>query len=251
MGIFRFPFIRKRWTKGICKDLILDINDWTDEVVQNAPACNIVFVPNWFQPMLSDFPADKYHFAGPSIYHDSVKKTPDWLTDTKQPLIYISLGTIDNKLLWFYKNCLQTFADQAVRFILSVGNEMLIENLGAIPPNCAVYSYAPQKKILAYSDLFVTHGGMNSINEAMINGVPMLVLPVSNDQPINAERVNELGIGKTLNIKNLNEKALWESISEILCNKTILARAREIQERLNNNNGGETAAKTIISFISH
>jgi len=248
MGIFRSSFIRKRWTKEICKGLIPNVDDWTDEVVYNAPDCNIVFVPEWFQPMLSDFPSDKFHFVGPSIYNDL--KAPDWLTETKQPVIYVSLGTIDNKQLRFYKNCLQVFADKDARFVLSVGNKIPIEKLGTIPSNCTIFSYAPQKKILEHADLFITHGGMNSVNEAMINGVPMLVFPVSNDQPINAERVEELGIGKTLDIKNLDGEILWESISEILSNKIILTRAKEAEDKLYNNNGAEKAVKAIISFIS-
>ena len=248
MGIFRFGFIRKRWTKEVCKTLIPSINDWTDEVVNNAPDCNIVFVPDWFQPHLSDFPADKYHFAGPSIYDDSETDVPDWLPGGEQPVIYVSLGTIDNSQLRFYKKCLQAFADKNARFIVSVGSRTPIERLGEIPPNCAVYSHAPQKKILAYADLFVTHGGMNSVNEAMAGGVPMLLLPISNDQPINAKRVEELGMGKILEMRTLNEDILWDSISTTLHDKKIQASVSLAKEKLRKNDGGETAAKILASF---
>jgi MGT family glycosyltransferase len=250
MGIFRYAFIRKRWTKEICRALIPDIQDWTDEVVHNAPDCNIVFVPDWFQPDRSDFHADKYHFIGPSIYDDSDTSFLNKLVSLEHPVVYISLGTIENKQLQFYKKCIQIFADKDARFILSVGEKIPIERLGKIPQNCTVIPYAPQKKILEFASLFVTHGGMNSVNEAMVNGVPMLALPVSNDQPINAKRINELGIGKTLNIKKLNETLLWESVSEMLRDKSISIRAKEVKKNLSNA-GGETAAIAITSFISH
>ena len=247
MGIFRFSFIRKRWTKEICRTLVPSIIDWTEEVVNNSPDCNIVFVPDWFQPHLSEFPADKYHFVGPSIYDDSDMDVPDWLESKQQPVIYVSLGTIDNSQIRFYKKCFQVFADKDARFIVSVGNRIPIKKLGEIPPNCTVYPYAPQKKILAYSDLFITHGGMNSINEAMVNGVPMLLLPLSNDQPINARRVEELGMGKRLEMQKLNEVILWDSISDMLHNQKIKASVSLVQEKLSKSSGGETAARILTS----
>jgi len=255
MGIFRFSFIRKHWTKEVCKALIPSIDDWTDEVVNNVPDCNIVFVPDWFQPDLADFSADQFHFVGPSIYDDSDLSVPDWLLDREQtvdrpmdqPVVYVSLGTIDNSQLRFYQQCLAMFADKNARFILSIGKQIPIERLREIPPNYTVYPYAPQKKLLAYSDLFITHGGMNSINEAMFNGVPLLLLPLSNDQPINAKRVEELGMGKTLKIQKLNARRLWDCIAELLHDQNLRAAVSLAQKKLNKNSGGEEAAKILIS----
>ena len=70
------------------------------------------------------------------------------------------------------------------------------ETLGNIPSNIWTYSYVPQLEVLQHTDLFITHGGMNSVNEAMYYGVPMLVMPVINDQPLNAAQVEKLKLGK-------------------------------------------------------
>jgi MGT family glycosyltransferase len=56
----------------------------------------------------------------------------------------------------------------------------------------------PQLQVLDRAALFVTHGGMNSVNEAMLAGVPMLVVPLGADQPLVARRVVELGAGLAL-----------------------------------------------------
>jgi MGT family glycosyltransferase len=56
----------------------------------------------------------------------------------------------------------------------------------------------PQLEVLSRASLFVTHGGMNSVNEALSAGVPMLVVPQGADQPLVAERVTTLGAGLSL-----------------------------------------------------
>jgi len=250
MGIFRLRFVRRRWTDEICKEIAPSIKDWTEEVVNNAPEHNIVFVPEWFQPYIADFPFDRYHFVGPSVYDDGETEIPECIKNNEQPVIYVSLGTIDNSQLRFYRKCLKAFAGKNARFIISVGKRIDIVKLGKVPDNCSVYSYAPQKRILEYSDLFVTHGGMNSINEAMVNGVPMMVIPLSNDQPINAKRVEELGLGKRFKVNKLNVDQLWESITEILSDLQIKSSVRSAKERLNEKCGGEAAAKLLTSLLA-
>ncbi len=47
-----------------------------------------------------------------------------------------------------------------------------------VPSNFKLYNYAPQLDILQDTDLFITHGGMNSSSEILYFGVPMLVIPV-------------------------------------------------------------------------
>ncbi len=74
----------------------------------------------------------------------------------------------------------------------------------------------PQLELLQYADVFVTHGGMNSSSEALYYGVPLVVIPVTGDQPLVAKRVNEVGAGIRLNRKELTSEMLRESVKKVM-----------------------------------
>ena len=95
-----------------------------------------------------------------------------------------------------------------------------IEKLGEIPDNFLVYQYCQQPQILAMTDVFITHGGINSINEALlINSVPMIVIPQFADQFINAKLVESNEAGIALNKNNITPEILINSVNNILNNK--------------------------------
>jgi MGT family glycosyltransferase len=74
--------------------------------------------------------------------------------------------------------------------------------LGPLPPGVIARRSVPQPEVLARAALFVTHGGMNSVNEAAYAGVPMLVVPQGADQPLVARRVVELGAGLSIRTRD-------------------------------------------------
>ena len=79
------------------------------------------------------------------------------------------------------QKCIKAFGNKELSVILNTGRGT--GDTGNIPSNIWTYSYVPQLEVLQHTDLFITHGGMNSVNEAMYYGVPMLVMPVINDAP--------------------------------------------------------------------
>ncbi|MCQ8192334.1 glycosyltransferase [Streptomyces rugosispiralis] len=65
-----------------------------------------------------------------------------------------------------------------------------------VPPHVHITDRVPQPLLLESVDLFLTHGGFNSVRESMRTATPMAVLPQFGDQPGNAQRVEELGLGR-------------------------------------------------------
>jgi N-glycosyltransferase len=90
--------------------------------------------------------------------------------------------------------------------------------------------WVPQTLLLQCAQLFVTHGGYNSIREAMRAGVPTVVTPLFGDQPYNAARVSELGLG--LQVTSQQAADVATACREVLAAPAITARVRHAQREL-------------------
>ena len=93
---------------------------------------------------------------------------------------------------------MDAFQNENVTVVMSVGRRFDIAKLGKLPENLIVKNRISQVVVLKQASLFITHGGMNSVSEAMVHGVPMLVIPFVFDQPVNARQVEKPGVGKVL-----------------------------------------------------
>ncbi len=88
------------------------------------------------------------------------------------------------------------------------------------PDNVIVNSWFPQDDLLAHPNvkLFITHGGLLSITETIYHAVPIIGIPIFADQPLNMAKAESSGYAKTILMKDLNEKSLSTTISEMLTN---------------------------------
>ncbi len=247
-SIFRFRLLYQVLSRVICKNFKLRTNDIIDEIVFNPPELNYVYTLKEFQILNNEFPSANYKFIGPSIVHRSSNIHIDF-EEIRNPLIYISLGTLLNSSVSFYKKCFAAFARENVTVILSIGQTVSVKKLGQIPKNFRVHSFVPQLEVLQHTSLFITHGGMNSVNEAMYYGVPMLVVPVGNDQPTVANRVNELGLGKRLNRKKLSSESLKCAAFDVMNDVKIKKVVQEFQQAMSKAGGNRFAAHEIIDYI--
>ena len=117
-----------------------------------------------------------------------------------------------------------------------------------IPNNIHVYQSVPQIKVLKQADIFVTHGGMNSISESLVQGVPMVVIPFMSDQPVNARRIEELGLGKKLEHTLLNKDELKNVVLSILADNIIKMNVLKMQKLINEAPGNCGGAKMIVEY---
>ena len=179
----------------------------------------LILTSKYFHPEMKIFD-DTFYFIGPSIEERPIDNSFNFKKDEKKKLIYISLGTTFNNNIEFYKMCIETFKNmKEFQIIMSVGNMINIKDLGDISDNIFVYNFTPQLQILKETDVFITHGGINSINEAFfVNKIPLIVIPQQLDQFENAKKIEEVGAGIALDNKNINEEILKNSVFEILKN---------------------------------
>jgi MGT family glycosyltransferase len=130
---------------------------------------------------------------------------------------------------------------------MSVGEKTEIASLGNIPINFTVKNVVDQISILQTADVFITHCGMNSTNESLYFGVPMVLFPQHSEQGLVADRVAQLGAG--LKLKGKKPKYLAAAVSEVLTNRTYQENAQKLSETFQNAGGVVEAANVILTKI--
>lgn len=211
-------------------------------IIQNDNDTNtIVYTSKQFQPMVETF-SDKYLFVGPSVSNVEVESK-----ERKRKKIYISLGTVNNKNIKFYKNCIKAFETCDVDVVMSVGKDTVIEELGNIPDNFNVRNSVKQIIVLQNSDVFITHCGMNSVNESLYYGVPMVLYPQQEEQGMVAKRVSDLGAG--IFLKRNNPEYIKDAVLQVIDNNDYKKNANKLAKSFKNAGGAKKAVDFILKVI--
>jgi hypothetical protein len=221
--------------------------------LMNLADINIVYTSREFQPAGERF-ADHFKFVGPSISAaraDGADFPFDQLT--RRPVVYISLGTINNDNLDFYQQCFTAFADHPGQFILSTGKNTDLRALKPIPANFIVRGFVPQLEVLKRVDAFVTHGGLNSVSEGLYYGVPLIATPQQVEQALVAQQVAKQRAGLALGDKppfgRVSAPELRAAVGHVLGDITNFKReAERIGDTFRAAGGYQRAADEIIRF---
>ncbi|MGE7759930.1 macrolide family glycosyltransferase [Peribacillus sp. NPDC097895] len=221
----------------------------TYEVFCNPAPLTIVYTTREFQPFKEAFD-QTYKFVGPSISSRLKQDNFDLATIKGKSPIYISLGTVFNRDVDFYKLCFKAFGNSDHTVVMSIGKQTPLIDLGEIPQNFIVRNYVPQTEVLKYTKLFITHGGMNSTNEGLYYGVPLIVIPQSADQPMIAGQVANIGAGIKLHMQSLTANQLREAADHVLNDPTFHKTVASIRESFQKSGGYHQAVDEIIEFKS-
>jgi MGT family glycosyltransferase len=213
----------------------------------NPQPLNIIFTSQLFQ-LGGDHFDERYKFVGPSIGARPADTTFPFDQLSDAPLIYISMGTVFNELPEFYRACFTAFADAPYQVVMAVGKNTDRGQLGAPPANFIVSDFVPQLEILERAALFITHGGMNSANEGLLYGVPLLVVPQRGDQYMVAGRVAELSAGLPLFTPEATPERLRGMVAHLLAEPRFKQGAQRVSQSLKEAGGYRRAADEILQF---
>ena len=119
------------------------------------------------------------------------------------------------------------------------------EELGYVPGSPIVVKAAPQLSLLERASLCITHGGMNTTLESLSNGVPMVAIPITNDQPAVAARIAWTKTGEVIALDNCTVDSLATAIRQVLWQPEYRHNASKFKTEIANA-GGVTKAAEII-----
>jgi zeaxanthin glucosyltransferase len=206
------------------------------------------------EPAEFEFPRQNlpsyFHFTGP--YHDNTgRPVIDFPFDklNGKPLIYASMGTLQNRLQYIFKYIAEACAGLDAQLVISLGGSAEPESLGNLPGEPLVVKFAPQLELLEKASLVITHAGLNTTLESLRNGVPMVAIPVTNDQPGVAARIAWTGAGELLPLKGLDVPKLRSAVTKVLREDSYKLNVLKLQTAIYQAGGVNRAADIIEQVI--
>nr|WP_086940733.1 macrolide family glycosyltransferase [Thaumasiovibrio occultus] len=204
---------------------------------------NIVYTSRYFQPKHDTFNSG-YHFVGSSLGARSSNTAFPVEKLRNKKVVYFSLGTSFNAQPEILHSAINAFRGTDWTLVLSTG-DVNPEILGELPPNIIAERYVPQLEVLEYANVMVSHGGMNSVNEALWHNVPLVLCPMNADQPIVSKRVSDLGAGIILPVENLSSPSIRSFVETVYNTTSMKMAAEKIGSDLRNAGGASLAAEII------
>jgi zeaxanthin glucosyltransferase len=229
---------------------------WPDDRWDPRAAINpIARVPELvLAPARLDFPrppAPERRHGGPCVDLDRPEPASpiaDWAE--ARPLIYCSFGSQGH--LYPLPRLLDLIAGAArelpeLRLVVATGGVELPAPPGA--PNVRCVALAPQIALLRRASLMISHGGLNSLKEAVCCGVPVVVLPHVTDQPGNAARIELHGLGTAASWDGMTAARLADLIDRSLADAAQARRVRSLGAALRAELERPTAAAALAELL--
>ena len=194
------------------------------------------------------------HFVGPAM---STSRRGDEPADfpferlaPARPLVYIAFGTFwDGLCEHLYPSIIEAARSLGAQVVLAATPKQAL----ALPgdDSVIVVPYAPQLQLLERASVFVTHCGGASFMEALYHGVPMAMVPLGGDQPVQAYFAEQAGVGVRLT-PDTRSVPLWRDTLGRLIDPRgpVRARMREVSTDFRAHDGALGAAPLVLALAN-
>jgi len=206
------------------------------------PLAQITQLPECLDLPRRSFP-EHFHYTGPFA---QVGTRPNvefpWERLDGRPLIYASLGTTRNAQAYILRMIAEACVGIDAQLLISLGGRFdrkMIEPLAGDP---LVREFVPQLEILKRASLVVTHAGPNTVFESLMEGKPMVAIPMAHDQPAIAARLARLGVAEVLPVMRMSRSVIRDAVEKTLTKSSYRNAALKMQQKLRGLNGVERAA---------
>src|SRR5579862_4780810 len=177
---------------------------------------HLCFSPPGFDGPRARFPPTARFFAHhstPAPHQD----LPPWLDQLAgRPTVLVSMGTVFHRTPGLQETIFAALRDEPVNLLIALGFDQDPGRLGPLPPHVRVEPTLPQVALLPRCALLVSHGGFNSVKEALAQGVPLVIVPIAGDQPYCAARCQALGVGRVIGPADRTDAAIRGAVRTVL-----------------------------------
>lgn len=162
-----------------------------------------------------------------------------------QPLAYVSFGTVVAPSERLLRTITAALVEHGMQVVVRAQDLRYEPNRKA---HVVVVEHAPQIELLETASLFVTHGGANSVMESLHAGVPMLVVPHTSEQPIQAHFVSAAGVGLSQDPAHVELAACRALVGSLVQTPGFRVRARQLQEAYRRADGARVVAEELAKL---
>ena len=144
---------------------------------------------------------------------------PPGIAELGSPLVVVTLGNNYNRTPGLFETAISALADEPYDVVLTVGENRDPADLGPLPHNLRAVRYAPLSLLLPRADLTVCHAGFNTVMSAVAAGTPLVLVPLDSDQPAQARRCAELGLGRVVEPEAITTELLRREVRAVLADR--------------------------------
>lgn len=220
--------------------------EWDLEVVpeaENSPQLSMFFTSSAFLGDKVAFPPN-YKFVGPAIGRPEDATEFPWSALTSRPRVLVTLGSINpSRGGRFYDAVGRALGDLPIQVVV-----VSPERFGPFPENFIARSWIPQLKVMEEVDAIISHGGPNTVNEALWYGLPQVAAPIKDDQPYTAHCLVNAGAGLRVSFPRPRPEAIREAVERILEESSFRRTAERLRASFPPAGGGTRAAELLVQM---
>jgi MGT family glycosyltransferase len=207
----------------------------------------LAVVPAVFDAPVADVPAAMRHFGFLVPRLQQSNDAVD-LPAGDDPTVLVGLSTTYARQDETLAAILGALADLAVRALVTTAGQV---DSGALsqPPNVTIADYVPHSLVLDRTDVMVTHAGLGTVAGAMSFGVPLVCMPGERDQPLNAQRVVDLGAGVALDATATSGE-IAAAIERVLSDASYRDAAGALGRASRHEGGADAAAAELEGLLA-
>ncbi|WUG91303.1 glycosyltransferase [Streptomyces sp. NBC_00454] len=195
-----------------------------------------------------DFPPH-YAFVGPAFGARPPAPGFPWeRLDPARRRVLVSLGTLNQEAGGRFYGAVLGAAERLsgeVQLVMVAPASLV----AAAPRNVLLRDSVPQLELLPHLDAVVCHGGHNTVCEALAHGLPLVVAPIRDDQPIVAGQVVEAGAGVRVRFARTGAEELRDALTAVLDDPVHRRGARRIQASFAAAGGAAAAADRLEKLL--
>jgi UDP:flavonoid glycosyltransferase YjiC (YdhE family) len=199
----------------------------------HSPQLVLGLFPEWFAPVQPDWPRNT-HLTGFILEdaggeEEAHAQAERFLESGPAPIL-VTPGSAATDRARFFGYLVEACREVGARAMLVTNHPAQLPR--TLPPGIQAFPYLPFSRLMPRCAVAVHHGGIGTLAQAVRAGVPQLIVANAHDQPDNGQRIERLGLGRTLDEHRLSTRAATRALAALVGSEETRRRCREFAPRI-------------------